>query len=255
MNKFTKEDLESLRRYTYYDGDKDKDHIISEFKKPLKQKYEMDKYFEKIIFPHIKSKKLKILDACCGIGQISHYMRQINSDLKISGIDQTSFLIEEAKKLWKEEGIDFQVADLYDYSKKHKKEYDLTINWKTLSWLPHYDEMIKSLFNLTRDHIFISSLFYDGDIDFEIKVREYQTEVGKKKFNYYFNVYSLPRFKNFVSDLGAKNMEVFDFEINTDIEKPPINQVGTYTEKLENGKRLQISGNIIQSWKILRIDL
>lgn len=255
MKKSIKENSKSLRRYTYYDGNKDKEHIVSEFKKPLKQKYEMDKYFEKIILPHVKSKKLEVLDACCGIGQISHYIHQINSNLKITGIDQTSFLIEEAKKLWKGEKINFQVADVYDYAKKYQKKYDITINWKTLSWLPYYDEMVKSLFNLTKNHIFLSSLFYDGDIDFDIKVREYQTEIGKEKFNYYFNVYSLPKFKNFVLDLGAKNIEVFDFEINVDIEKPPINQIGTYTEKLENGKRLQISGNIIQSWKILRIDL
>ena len=50
-------------------------------------------------------------------------------------------------------------------------------------------------------------------------------------------------------------MEVFDFNIDIDVAKPPINQMGTYTEKLDNGKRLQISGNIIQSWKIIRIDL
>jgi len=66
------------RRYTYYDGDKDKEHIISEFKKPLKQKYEMDKFFEKIIMPYIKSKDTEILDACCGIGQISYYLSQMN---------------------------------------------------------------------------------------------------------------------------------------------------------------------------------
>ncbi len=115
--------------------------------------------------------------------------------------------------------------------------------------------MLKSLFKLTKKHIFLSSLFYDGDIDFETKVREYQTEVGKAKFNYYFNVYSLPKFKDFIFKLGAKNLEVFDFEIDVDIPKPPLNQIGTYTEKLENGKRLQISGSIIQSWKIIRIDL
>jgi hypothetical protein len=31
--------------------------------------------------------------------------------------------------------------------------------------------------------------------------------------------------------------------------------MGTYTEKLENNKRIQISGAIVMSWKIIRIDL
>ena len=249
------EKSEFFRNYTYYDEDKDKDHIISEFKKPLKQKYEMDKFLEKIISPYIKTKNYQILDACCGIGQISNYLYKINNDLKITGIDQTSFLIDEAKKLYKNTNLNFEVGDVYDYAKENEKKFDIAINWKTLSWLPYYDQMIKSLIRLSKKHIFLSSLFYDGDIDFETKVREYQTEVGKTKFNHYFNVYSLPRFQNFVLDLGAKNVEIFDFEIDVDVAKPPINQIGTYTEKLENGKRLQISGNIIQSWKIIRIDL
>ena len=145
---------ELSRRYTYYNGDKDKERIISEFKKPLKQKYEMDKLFEKIITPYIKSKNYEILDTCCGIGQISHYLSQINNDLKIIGIDQTPFLIDEAKKLWNNKNLRFEVGDVYDFAKKYEKKFDITINWKTLSWLPYYDEMMKSLIKLTEDHIF-----------------------------------------------------------------------------------------------------
>jgi ubiquinone/menaquinone biosynthesis C-methylase UbiE len=246
---------EFSRKYTYYDGNKDKEHIVTEFKKPLKQKYEMDKNLEKIISPYIKTKNYQILDACCGIGQISNYLYEINNNLKITGIDQTSFLIKEAKKLWNNTNLNFKVKDIYEFAEENEKKFDITINWKTLSWLPYYDEMIKSLIKLTKKHIFLSSLFYDGDIDFETKVREYQTEVGKNKFNHYFNVYSLPRFQDFVLNLGVKNIEVFDFNIDVDIPKPPIDQIGTYTEKLDDGRRLQISGNIIQSWKIIRIDL
>jgi hypothetical protein len=43
--------------------------------------------------------------------------------------------------------------------------------------------------------------------------------------------------------------------MNKDIPKPPIDEMGTYTEKLENNKRIQISGAIVMSWKIIRIDL
>lgn len=215
----------------------------------------MDKLFEKIITPYVKSRNYEILDACCGIGQISHYLSQINNNLKITGIDQTSFLIDEAKKLWNNENIKFEIQDVYEFSKKYEKKFDITINWKTLSFVPHYDEMIKSLIKLTRKHIFLSSLFYDGNIDFEIKVRQKQNKSNKQQFTSYYNVYSLPRFTDFVNDLGVKNLEVFNFDIDIDIPKPPDNRMSTYTEKLESGKRLQISGNIIQSWKIIRIDL
>ena len=59
----------------------------------------------------------------------------------------------------------------------------------------------------------------------------------------------------YIYQLGAKNIEEYDFEIGIDIPKPPIDQMGTWTVKLGNGKRLQISGVVVMSWKILRIDL
>ncbi len=115
--------------------------------------------------------------------------------------------------------------------------------------------MLKELVAVTKDHIFVSSLFYDGDIDFITQVREFKTETGKEYFNDYYNVYSLPRFKKFVFGLGAKNVESYDFDISIDLPKPPIDQMISYTEKLENGKKLQLSGAVVLYWKVIRIDL
>ena len=138
---------------------------------------------------------------------------------------------------------------------KYKKKFDVSISWKTISWLPYYDQMLKDLIHITKNHIFLSSLFYEGDIDFEIKVREFKKESGQDGFNSYYNVYSLPQFKKFVYSLGVKNIEVYNFDIDIDIPRPPIDQMGTYTVKLENSKKLQISGAVVMSWKIIRIDL
>ena len=71
MNKSTEENSEFLRRYTYYDGNKDKEHIVSEFKKPLKQKYEMDKYFEKII-------KLPVVNEIYSLSLFDNYFQKIS---------------------------------------------------------------------------------------------------------------------------------------------------------------------------------
>ena len=98
-------------------------------------------------------------------------------------------------------------------------------------------------------------MFYDGDIDFITQVREFKKDAGKEHFNDYYNVYSLPQFRKFVYELGAKNIEIYDFEISKDLPKPPIDQLGAYTLRLQDGKRLQISGAILLPWKIIRIDL
>lgn len=244
------------RRRFHYDGEKDKEFILDSFRKCVTEKREIDKFLEEIISPYIKSKSLSILDACCGIGHISYFLSKISPESTFIGVDQTSYLIEEANKLCTgKKNISFIVGDIYDLASKFGKKFDITINWRTLSWLPYYDHILKELFAVTKKHIFLSSLFYDGDIDFEIKVREFKKETGKEHFNDYYNIYSFPRFKKFAYDLNAKNVESYDFEINIDIPKPPIDQMNSYTIKLENGKRLQIGGPIILPWKIVRIDL
>ena len=245
-----------VEKYNYYDGNKDKDFNISKMYDYVKDKQELDKSLEKQISPFIVDKKLKILDACCGIGHISNLLSELSPQSIFFGIDQSSYLIKEAKKISKnKKNLSFEIGNLYDFSNKFQKKFDISIIWKTISWLPYYEQIIKDLMSMTKNHIFISSLFYDGDIDFEIKVREFKKESGKNHFNNYYNVYSLPRFKKFVFDLGAKNIEVYNFNMNIDIPKPPIDEMGTYTEKLENNKRIQISGAVVMSWKIIRIDL
>lgn len=244
------------RERVHYDGEKDKEYIISSFKKCVTKKREMDAYLEELISPFIKSKKKNILDACCGIGHIPYFLSEISPDSKFLGIDQTSYLVEEGKKLCHSKpNISFVNEDVYNISKKFKKSFDISINWRTLSWLPYYDQMVKELIAVSKEHVFISSLFYDGDIDFITQVREFKTETGKEKFNDYYNVYSLPQFKKFVFELGAKNIEAYDFDINIDLPKPPIDQMVSYTEKLADGKRLQLSGAVVLYWKIIRIDL
>ncbi len=224
-------------------------------KKYFYEKQELDKSLEQIISPTISNKQLNILDACCGIGHISSLLNSISQNSKILGIDQTQYLIDEAKKLNNSPNISFECSDIYDSVKKFPKFFDVAVCWKTISWLPYYDEIIKNLFSMTKKEIFLSSLFYDGDIDFEIKVREYKKESGKDNFNHYYNVYSLPHFQEFVYDLGAKNVQVYDFDIDIDLENQDSDFIRTHTIKTENGKRLQVSGTILMNWKIIKITL
>jgi len=243
-------------KYIYLKAERDKEFVIASMRKYVTEKQELDKKLEELITPFIKGKSMKILDACCGIGHIPYFLSDISPKSSFLGIDINQFLIAEAKKLCKNNpNIQFEVGDIFNPPAKFNKYFDISINWKTASWLPYYDDLLKSLINVTKNHIFLSSLFYNGDIDFEIKVREYKKNAGKDGFNGYYNVYSFPHFKEFVYDLGAKNVESYDFEINKDIPKPPVDQMGTYTVKLDEGGRLQISGCVIMMWKIIRIDM
>jgi ubiquinone/menaquinone biosynthesis C-methylase UbiE len=244
------------RTYTYFKGEKDKDFAIASMKKYVEQKQELDKFLESLIAPLIEGKQLSILDACCGIGHLVYFLWNLSPQSSFLGVDQTPYLIEQAKELCRDrENISFEVGDVYDLPAKYPKYFDISINWKTISWLPYYDRMLQTLVAVTKRHIFLSSLFYDGDIDFEIRVREFKKEAGKDGFNSYYNVYSFPHFREFVYGLGVRDIQAHDFEIAIDIPRPPLDQMGTYTVRVEDGKRLQISGAVVMSWKVIRIDL
>lgn len=242
--------------YNYPKAEKDKDFVIASMKKYVDKEQELDKFLRSLIAPLIESEQLSVLDACCGIGHLSHLLSSLSPRLTFLGIDQTPYLIEQAKALCRDkESIFFEVGDVYGLPAKYPKQFDISINWKTISWLPYYDRMLETLVAVTKRHVFLSSLFYDGDIDFEIKVRELKKETGKDGSNWYYNVYSFPRFKEFVYGLGVRDIQAHDFEIAVDIPRPPLDQMGTYTVRLEDGKRLQISGAVVMSWKVIRIDL
>ena len=89
------------RRYQYFKGQKDKKSNIDKMKKYASKKQEMDKFLEKLIINFIKNKKLKILDACCGIGHIPYFLSSLSPESDFYGIDQTPYLIDESKKLCK----------------------------------------------------------------------------------------------------------------------------------------------------------
>jgi len=244
------------REFTYFEGEKDKTFNLNSMKKYANTRQELDKRLEELITPVIKGKDLKIIDIACGIGHIIHLLSEISQKSHFHGIDQTPYLIEEACRINSDNQLaTFEVGDIYNLADKYRKCFDISISWKVLSWLPYYDEMLKALLTVTKNHVYISSLFYDGDIDFEIKVREYKKEQGKQGFNSYYNVYSLPHFKDYAFNLGVKNIEVYNFDIGIDLPKPPIDQMGTYTIRREDGKRFQISGAVVMYWKIIKLDL
>jgi len=247
---------DNTKDFQFRKDDKDKAFDIAVMKKYVQTKQELDKLLEVLITPFIQNKSVRILDACCGIGHIIYWLRQISPQSTFAGFDSTPYLIDEAKQLCPYDNVEFKVADVHKLHEVYEpKSFDITINWKTLSWLPRYEPAMKELVQVTRQHIFLSSLFFDGDIDFEIKVREYQSEAGKEGFNAYYNVYSYPRFEDYCYSLGAKAVVPSDFEIGIDLPPPAYNRMGTYTVRLEDGRRLQICGAVVHNWKVIRIDL
>ncbi len=249
MKKHSKKD-------TYFEGAQDKDFNISSMQKYVLQKPELDKRLESMIAPYLQGEPLDIVDACCGIGHLIHGLHAAFPQHRYLGFDETPYLIDEAQKLC--DGIEhvrFDVDDLFALPHSFEKAFDIAISWKTLSWLPDHEEALRALMKLARSHIFVSSLFYEGDIDFEIKVKEYQKERGASGASTYYNIYSLPRFERTARALSAQKIEVVNFDIGIDLPRGNVDVMGTYTVPLKDGRRMQMSGALPMPWKIIHIEL
>jgi ubiquinone/menaquinone biosynthesis C-methylase UbiE len=237
---------------------KEREHALDSMRGYLQNKPEQVKFFEELVGPYLKESDVSVLDACCGMGDLTFFLSELNPNAVFTGVDKASFLIDEARRNFPgNPNISFQQGDLYELSKQFgEKSFDLSVCKQTLSWLPGYEPAVRELMSVTRRAVFISSLFYDGRIDFETRVREHTTDAGRDGYNAFYNVYSFPIFREFCLSQGARDVVGFNFKIGIDLPRPvDPDRMGTYTLPLQSGERLQISGALLMPWKIVRIDL
>ena len=71
----------------------------------------------------------------------------------------------------------------------------------------------------------------------------------------FYNIYAWNRFRDYCLRLGAAAVEAEDFEIDTELAPPANHHMGTYTERLADGRLLQRSGPLLMPWKAIAIHM
>lgn len=192
-----------------------------------------------------------ILDIGCGEGANIGYMASKFPDISFTGIDLNKALVKKGNTILKKLKLSncrLETGDLYHLNKKYKDAFDGLISLQTLSWLSSYQQPIIEMIKVNPKWIAVSSLFYDGLIDCEIKVRDYTRSGGKKAEEVFYNVYSLKLVEEFFKKKGYKKFKYIPFIIDMDIDKNKDGRMGTYTVKTNEGSRLQISGPLLMNW-------
>jgi hypothetical protein len=183
-----------------------------------------------------------IIDLACGMGANVCYMAKRYPDSVFIGIDSNPDLIDRGNGIISKLGASncrLEVGDIYNLPIQYQIA-DGLVSMQTLSWLPTYKNALKEMINLNPKWMAITSLFYNGLVECDIKVRE-------PHWTQYYNIYSLPEFKEFLWFMGYGNISATPFEIDIDIPKPNHKGMETYTRESE-GKRLQISGPLLMPW-------
>lgn len=178
-----------------------------------------------------------ILDLCCGQGGDMFYMSKRYPDNRFLGIEKNMERVEKGRQFFRENGVKnchIELGDIFDLD---YTGFDGIISLQTMSWMPGYKELLTKM--ASGRWMALSSLFYEGDISCDIQVND----SGVKS---YYNIYSLKEVTKFLHELGY-TVRYTPFEIDIDLPKP-VNRMGTYTEKLENGHRMQFSGPLTMPW-------
>ena len=206
------------------------------------------KFYDWIESLNILSSESTIHVADVGAGQGANvlYASKRYPEAKFTGIDINPDLIKKGNRhIERQTNCRLLVGDLYNFDQKHIGAYEGIVSLQVLPFLPDYEIPIQKMIELSPTFIAMSALLYDGDVECNIKMHDFSEPHGRT-FNY--NTYSLLRIIECFYSYGYRNVNYSPFEIDIDIPKPKSTGMGTYTENLENGRRIQISGPLLMNW-------
>jgi ubiquinone/menaquinone biosynthesis C-methylase UbiE len=193
-----------------------------------------------------------MLDVGCGAGANIFWLRKSFPEWEFIGIDIDNDAINMAREINKEDKkTRFETMDFFK-TPFPAKSFDYVF---AIQFLPSvnfdFHLFLKEAFKLAKEGVFITALFSDGWIE--------QHSVAydlKEKWRGIYKIYSLERFKNAINDLAEVNeLELEKFEIDAELPRPDRPMFGTYTEKTEDKRILQISGYMLMPWYNILINL
>ncbi|MBD3352537.1 MAG: methyltransferase domain-containing protein [Candidatus Lokiarchaeota archaeon] len=228
--------------------DKALKYHLKQFEKPYRSTIKFCEFIEKYIDDIPKN---GIIDIACGSGANVYYMNKIWNTRTI-GMDFNPELVKIGKSFAKnKENIDFLQMDLYKLNEIKNREKILNLinrkkfgitSYQTLSWLKSWKLPFEKMLSLEPSWICISSLFYDGPLEYKIVVKD----LTRNGIEYFYNIYSIQKIADLLTEYGY-NCYYKKFEIDMELPKPKDGNIGTYTIKSEEGL-LQMSGALYLPW-------
>lgn len=173
------------------------------------------------------------------------------------GVDINKELIDIGNKILIERNVNscqLRAGDIFQLEKKDFGKVDGVISLQTFNILPNYFEIAQCMCRLEPEWIAFSTLGFEGQIDYEIKLYDYTKKKDGEYAQVFYNIYSLPRMKDYFDSLGYSKFDYKEFVIDVDLQQTNKMGRGTYTIKTEQGKRIQISGGMMMPWYFVYIE-
>jgi SAM-dependent methyltransferase len=193
------------------------------------------------------------LDIACGAGSNIYYLSHVIPGFHWTGVDIAGdMLFPIAREKFADANLDVTLVsgDLYELDRLlARQRFDLVISTQTLSWLPDHERALCQALCVTRGWLAMSSLFSEADVDTECLV--YDHTIVPELPPYHMNVYSLNRMRAFCEGHGGREFRSEPFDIDIDLPRPASGGLGSYTERLADGRRLQFTGPVHLPWRFV----
>jgi ubiquinone/menaquinone biosynthesis C-methylase UbiE len=197
----------------------------------------------------------EVLDAGCGGGAKMLHLADLLPDAHWTGVDIGEEALEIGREHLDPERFSLLHCDLTELEQNlGSKRFDICFSIMVLSCLEDYERAVDQMLAVTRRWLFVLSLFAETELDAFIRMsgRLAGEHQGLAAF---YNIYSLPRFEEFCRQLGATEIIAEPFEIDIDIPRPNHGGMGTWTQRMADGHRIQLSGPLTMPWWFISIRL
>ncbi len=193
----------------------------------------------------------KIIDIGAGSGANVSYIANRFNRSHVDGIELNQELVDIGNKKIIERRLQnakMHCGDLYNLEYSNFKNITGLISFQVLSWLPEYKLPLSLMAKANPEWIAMTSLFFEGKVECEIKLVDHTVIINNKVRESYYNIYSLPLIEKCFKELGYTNFYFKRFEIDIDLPRTNSMGMGSFTENLTDGRRLQISGPLMMPW-------
>ena len=220
------------------------DYHLRQYKEPYRSTVSLIDYLKRTLDT---SSVKRVLDMGCGGGANIHWLKQSFPDWEFTGLDFDEGALAVARE--QNAHATFYQEDIMNMTEVVKEEpFDLVLCLQVVLASPfNLYEFIDLAAPLAKQDIVLTSLFSEEWFEQEAIRRDLKNDK-----EYLYRIDSLKRLEDHVKD---KNLELSyeEIVIDTDLPKPEPLTLSTYTAKLENGERLQISPYILMPWYTVRL--
>jgi ubiquinone/menaquinone biosynthesis C-methylase UbiE len=218
----------------------------------VRTKTEQQKALEGLLCS-LDASPVQVADIACGAGAVSFHLSELLPNAHFFLADSNPQAVALARKLMDGRNARVVEQDLYALDVPDQT-FDVTICWQTLSWIEDPARAARELVRITRagGTILASALFnLDFDVDILAEVLDRTRGESGVPAAYRYKTYSRAAVAEWLDGVPC-DLQIERFDMALDLARSG-RGLGTYTERLADGRCLQISAGMLLNWGILKI--